>query len=144
VHHGVHGLVGQLRRKLDVGAIQGREGQEVEMQLRRRVAQIVWQPVGQRGFVLPGNRQLARAIITTAVDRSRDPAEVEPAAEAIAEAPQDAGRKGLRVGRIEGNRHLDRRLKVLGATGHKGKGPDVLQGEVLCDCADTPGARFVR
>ena len=47
VHHAVHGLVRQFRSKFDVGAIEGRERQRVEMQIRRGVAQIVWQSVGQ-------------------------------------------------------------------------------------------------
>jgi hypothetical protein len=47
VHHTVHGLVRQFRGKFDVGAIEGRERQGVKMQIRRRVAQIVWQSVGQ-------------------------------------------------------------------------------------------------
>ncbi len=53
--------------------------------------------------------------------------------------PQDAKREGLRVGRIEGNHELEKRLEVLGAAVH-GKGPDVLHDEVWSDFADTPGA----
>ena len=47
VHHGVHGSVRQFRGKLDVGAIEGRERRPAEIRIRRRVAQIVWQSLGQ-------------------------------------------------------------------------------------------------
>src|SRR4029077_1023028 len=113
------------------------------MQIRRRVAQIVRQSVGQRGFVLARNRQLACPIVATAVDRGRNPAETEPTAEAIADTPQGTSREGLPLGRIERGCYLEQRLEVLGAAVH-GKSPDIFQSEVWGDFADTPGARFVR
>ena len=77
----------------------------------------------------PGIGSLPASAIRIAVDRGRDPAEVKPTAEAIANIPQDASREGFRVGRVGGNRHLEQRLEVLGATVH-GECPDILQSEV--------------
>src|ERR1700684_2205557 len=48
VHHAMNGPGRQLGGKLVVGAIERHERQGVEMQIRRRVAQIVRQPAGQR------------------------------------------------------------------------------------------------
>ena len=47
VHHAVHGLVRHLGGELDVGAVERHEGQGAEIQIRRRVAQVLWQAVGQ-------------------------------------------------------------------------------------------------
>jgi hypothetical protein len=47
VHHVVHGPVRQFRGKFNIGAIEGRERHGVEMQIRRGVAQIVWQSLAQ-------------------------------------------------------------------------------------------------
>ena len=47
VHRAVHGLVRKLRGELDVGAVERHEGQGAEGQVRRRVAQVVGQPLGQ-------------------------------------------------------------------------------------------------
>ena len=142
VHDAVHGEVRDFGSEFDIGAIEGRERQDVERQIRRRVAQIAWKPAGQRGLVRTRNCQLAGATIPTAVDRGRNAAEAKPTAEAIAETPQDAGREGLSVGWIERNQIFEQRLEVLGASVH-GKSPDILQSEVSGDFADAPGARFV-
>src|SRR3954451_7694336 len=85
VHHAVHGLVRDLRGEFEAAAVERRERHGGEIQIRRRVAEIVWQPALQRGFVRARDRQLAPP-----VTRSRDPAEPEPLAEVIAHVPQHA------------------------------------------------------
>ena len=44
----MHGLVRQFRGKLGVGAIERCERPGAEIQARRRVTQILWQPAGPR------------------------------------------------------------------------------------------------
>jgi hypothetical protein len=47
MQHAVDGLIGQLGGGLDVGAVEGSEGQGAEVRVRGGVAQVIRQPLGQ-------------------------------------------------------------------------------------------------
>ena len=140
VQHRVHGPVRQLCGEFVFGAIEGRERRGAEVQVRR-VAQIVGQPVGERGLVRTRYRQSSCGI-RRAVGRRRDPAEVEPTAEAIAGAPQDTRRQRRRARKVEGHHDVEQGGEVAGATVGR-KGPDVLDREVRRDLVDAPGMSLV-
>jgi len=129
VHHGVHRLVRQFRGELGVGTVQRRKP-GAEPEARRRAAQVIRQPFGQRRFV-PARNRSSGAIIPA-----------EPPAEEHAHPEQQASRGGGLAGQVAGRHDLEQRREVPGATVH-GKSPDILQREIRRDLADPPGAGFV-
>src|SRR6478752_5744016 len=139
VPDGVDGLVRNLGGGLAVEAVEGNEGEGAEVEVPGGAAQVGRETIAQGGLIAARDRQRAGRF---AVDRSRDLAEVEPGAEAVAEVPEEASWPGFRLGRVKGGGHVEQVLEVIGAAPH-GQCPDVFQGEVGNELVDAPGAAFL-